>query len=147
MANDCWFCTDRPADVAPPGGWLVDDGTWRAGHTPASYSIAGTVVLQTRRHVLDPAGFDAPEAATYAVTTGHLVAAIRTVTGCDRVYQWATMDRFAHFHLWLLPWWSSAPSRGPRYLVDTLVDGRGCRPEEADAAAAGLRRVLEGAIR
>ena len=139
--SGCWFCNDAERTDRPPGGWLLDDGTWRAGAAPASYAVPGTVILEARRHVADQSGFDATERATVAEVTGRLLTAVRTATGCDRVYQWATMDAYAHFHLWLVPWWQDGELRGPRYLVDAVV---GREPDEAatDAAAERLRAAL-----
>jgi diadenosine tetraphosphate (Ap4A) HIT family hydrolase len=118
----CWFCDDDVRDKdLPPGGWLLEDATWRAGAAPASYGVPGTVILESRRHVADQADFDATERATLATVTGRLLRAVREATGCARVYQWATMDRYPHFHLWLVPWPAEAGSRGPRYLVDAVV--------------------------
>ena len=124
----CWFCDDDVRVDPPPGGWLLEDETWRAGAAPATYGVPGSVVLEARRHVADQADFDATERATVAETTGRLLRAVREVTGCDRVYQWATMDRYPHFHLWLVPWYSDAPTRGPRYLVESVVN---VEPDEA----------------
>ena len=121
---------------------LLDDGTWRAGHAPASYAPVGTVILESRRHVLDQAEFDDTESRTWAEVTGRLVEAIRRATGCDRVYQWATMDGFPHFHVWLVPWSSTDDLRGPRFLADRLVDGTGCSPSDAAAMVAALRDAL-----
>jgi len=132
MTRDCWFCDDPRADP-PPGGWLLEDDTWRAGAAPASYAPPGTVILEARRHVADQSGFDATERATVATVTGRLITAVRTTTGCDRVYQWATMDAYPHFHLWLVPWSEEAGLRGPRYLVDAIVDRT---PDEAATLAA-----------
>ena len=100
----CWFCDVDLRTDPPPTGWLYDDGVWRAGHAPAGYAIAGTVVLEACRHMLDQAAMTAQEAESLVGVTGRLVTAIRQATGCDRVYQWATMDAFPHFHLWLVPW-------------------------------------------
>lgn len=138
----CWFCDDDARTDWPPGGWLIDDETWRAGHTPPSYAEAGTVVLESRRHVLDQSEFDRREAATVSETTGRLIGAIRAVTGCDRVYQWATMDGYPHFHLWLLPWSAAGPLRGPRHLAAVVIDTDGCGEGEALATAELLRKAL-----
>ncbi len=97
------------------------------------------MILETRRHVADQAGFDATERATVAEVTGRLLDAVRTATGCDRVYQWATMDAYAHFHLWLVPWSEGEAVRGPRYLVDAIV---GRTPDEA--ATAPVERLQAG---
>jgi len=138
----CWFCNPDVRTDPPPGGWLVEDATWRAGHVPAGYGPAGTVILETRRHVLDQSDFDEAETASYAATTGRLVVAVREVTGCDRVYQWATMDGFPHFHLWLVPWATTDDLRGPRFLVDRLVTADGCDDATARRIAAELRAAL-----
>lgn len=134
--SDCWFCDDSARTDRPPGGWLVDDGTWRAGAAPASYAVPGTVILESRRHVADQSGFDETERATVAEVTGRLLEAVRTATGCDRVYQWATMDAYPHFHLWLVPWFANGPTRGPRYLVDAVVD---VTPDEEATSAVAAR--------
>ncbi len=140
--DGCWFCGRRPAEDAPPGGWLIDDDLWRAGHTPASYAPAGTVVLELRRHALDQAEFTTAELDTVGPVTGRLVTAIREVTGADRVYQWASMAAYPHFHLWLLPWWAHAGARGPDYLQEAVHSG-GCTPDRATATAGALRDALE----
>ena len=139
----CWFCDDAARTDLPPGGWLLEDETWRAGAAPASYGVPGTVILESRRHVADQSGFDEAERASVAGVTGRLIGAIREATGCDRVYQWATMDRYPHFHLWLVPWASSSASRGPRYLVEAVV---GIEPDQAatDATAERLHAALAG---
>ena len=141
----CWFCNPGVRTDPPPGGWLVEDETWRAGHVPPGYGPVGTVILETRRHVLDQSGFDEAEASTCTPVIGRLVDAVRAVTGCDRVYQWATMDGFPHFHLWLVPWSAADDLRGPRFLVDRLVTQDGCDEESAERTADALRQVL-GAI-
>jgi hypothetical protein len=140
--DSCWFCNPEARTDPPPGGWVLAVASWRAGHAPAGYGPAGTVILESRRHVLDQAEFDPDESATYVPVTGLLVDGVRRVTGCDRVYQWATMDRFPHFHLWLVPWSRDDELRGPRYLVDRLVDRDGCDAETAERTAAALRALV-----
>lgn len=144
--HPCWFCTDdRAGDGPPPGGWILDVPTWRAGHTPASYGPAGTVILQTRRHVRDQADFDQAELAGVGEVTGRLIRAITTATGCERVYQLATMAGYDHFHLWLAPWW---PDRGERVGVDYLaaLDEVPTTAAEAAAAAAAAAAAVRAAL-
>ncbi|MDF8263196.1 hypothetical protein [Luteipulveratus flavus] len=141
--NACWFCSPGERTDPPAGGWLYDDGTWRVGHAPASYAIAGTTILEAVRHVLDERDMTPAELAGLGPITGRTVAAVAAATGCDRVYRWATMDAHPHFHLWLVPWWRSASTRGPRYLVDAIVTGDGSTPVEAAAAAARIGLLLE----
>lgn len=143
MADECWFCrSDRGAD-APPGGWLVDDGTWRAWHVHPGWGPAGTVIVESHRHFLDFGDIDAAEAATFPAVLGALFPAIKRVTGADRVYVWATMDRHPHMHVWLVPWREDLPSRGPRYLVGALVDDvPDCDVGEVEATVGRLRAEL-----
>ncbi len=140
--EDCWFCNDALRLDKPPGGWLYDDGIWRAGHVPPSYAIAGTVIIESHRHFLDQAEMDDTEAATLNHVVGTVIRAIKQATGCDRVYQWATMDGYPHYHLWLIPWWESSQNRGPRYLVSSVVETDGCTPEAAQETVSKLRAAL-----
>jgi hypothetical protein len=135
----CWFCQDRLRTDPPAGGWLYVDPSWRLGHIPLGYGRAGTVILESRRHVVDQSAFDEAESATFVPVLGRALSAIRSTTGCDRVYQWATMDAFAHFHLWLIPWSDDGGPRGPRYLADTDDVSS---DEECLAAASGLASLL-----
>lgn len=144
--DSCWFCNRSVRTDPPPGGWILENDLWRAGHAPAGYGPAGTVILECRRHVLDQAEFDEREAATYAAVIGLLVGAVRRVTGCDRVYQWATMDGFPHFHVWLVPWSRNDDLRGPRFLVDRLVTRDGCDAETAEQTASDLRAVVAAGV-
>jgi diadenosine tetraphosphate (Ap4A) HIT family hydrolase len=116
-AEPCWFCQTERGDQAPPGGWIYDDGTWRAGHVPEGWAPAGTVVVEARRHFLDFTEMNADETATFATAIGKVMAAIKEVTNADRVYLWSTMARFPHLHVWLLPWWQGASKEGPAYLM------------------------------
>jgi diadenosine tetraphosphate (Ap4A) HIT family hydrolase len=116
-AESCWFCRTERGEQTPPGGWIYDDGTWRAGHVPEGWAPAGTVVFEARRHFLDLTEMNADEAATFAPTIGKVMAAIKEVTKAERVYLWSTMARFPHLHFWLLPWWQDASKEGPEYLM------------------------------
>ena len=103
MTEACWFCDDADRTDPPPGGWLLEDDTWRAGAAAASYAVPGTVVLEARRHVADQAGFDATERATFAGVTGRLLSCDPRGDLLRPRHQWSTMDRHPHFHLWLCP--------------------------------------------
>jgi hypothetical protein len=142
----CWFCNPAVRADPPPGGWLVEDELWRASHVPPGHGPAGTVILETRRHVLDQSCFTESEATTCTATIGRLVDAVRETTGCDRVYQWATMDGFPHFHVWLVPWSKHDDLRGPRFLVDRLVTRDGCDEDTAHRTAVALRHSLSATV-
>lgn len=137
----CWFCQTERGGQAPPGGWILDDGTWRAGHVPEGWAPAGTLVLEARRHFLDFSEMNTDEAATFAAVTGEVTAAIKEVTKADRVYLWSTMARFPHLHVWLLPWWQDSPKEGPAYL-GAMSELNPCTQTEAENTADELRAAL-----
>jgi hypothetical protein len=69
------------------------------------------------------------------------MAAIKEVTGADRVYLWSTMARFPHLHVWLLPWWQDSPKAGPEYLV-AMSELSPCTQAQAEETAHRLRAAL-----
>ncbi|MFC6704646.1 hypothetical protein [Flexivirga alba] len=135
LDRDCWFCNDEQRTDPPPGGWLLDDGIWRAGAAPARMAAAGTVLLEAKRHVLDHADFDIRESITFIPAMTEILTAMRTALGCDRVYQWSTMASYEHFHVWLIPWWRTSAHTGPAHLVDVVSSPA----TEADVRATAAR--------
>lgn len=141
----CWFCADnRGAENQPPGGWLYDDGGWRAWHVLPGWGPAGSVIVESQRHFLDFGDMDADEAGAYTGLLGQLFPAIKRAVGAERVYVWATMDRYPHFHTWLLPWWIDSPNRGPRHLVSSVYGPDACAADEVDRTVAALQNGLAG---
>ena len=140
-AEPCWFCRTERGEESPPGGWIYDDGTWRAGHVPEGWAPAGTVVFEACRHFLDLTEMNAEETATFAPATGKVIAAIKEVTEADRVYLWSTMAQFPHMHIWLLPWWEDAPKDGPEYLV-AMSELNPCTQADAENTARRLQAAL-----
>lgn len=139
----CWFCTDnRGPENAPPGGWLHDDGVWRAWHVLPGWGPAGSVIVESHRHFLDFGDMRPDEAASFTELLGQLFPAIKRATGAERVYVWSTMDRYPHFHMWLLPWRNDQPNRGPRYLVASVYGPDACTAEEVDRTVTALRNGL-----
>ena len=132
--DDCWFCGDNRGEDTPPGGWLSEGGGWRAGHVPPGWGPKGTVVIESIEHAEDLATHDDDTARELILLIGRAQRAIREATGADRAYVWATMDRWPHLHVWLVPWWADHPLRGPRYLAEVLTFTDA--PAEADRAAA-----------
>lgn len=87
----------------PPGGHLVDDGTWRVGHGPMAFWPRGTLLIESRRHFLDYADFTLEEAASFGCLVRRLTAPLKAATGAPRVHLWSSMEGTPHFHAWLVP--------------------------------------------
>jgi diadenosine tetraphosphate (Ap4A) HIT family hydrolase len=57
------------------------------------------------------------ESAELGAVLHRLVPAIKAVTGVQRVYYLAVMERAPHFHLWLVPRKDEGDLRGVAYLA------------------------------
>jgi diadenosine tetraphosphate (Ap4A) HIT family hydrolase len=138
-SDDCFICRKHRGEVAlPPGGYLWEDETWLVCHAPAEIAGAGTLILESRQHVLDFEDMPPQERASFGPMLGRLYPAIRRGTGAERIYLVSTMGRVAHFHAWLVPWPADATLRGPEYLAEE----RSCSMADAIAAAQRIRAAL-----
>jgi diadenosine tetraphosphate (Ap4A) HIT family hydrolase len=105
---DCNICRKQDGvktgseflDVPIPGGYIVEGEHFLAEHAPLQSSSAGTVIVEARRHLLDFGDMTPTESAELGSVLHRLVPAVKAVTGVQRVYYLALMERAAHFHLW-----------------------------------------------
>jgi diadenosine tetraphosphate (Ap4A) HIT family hydrolase len=140
MDDDCWFCDELRDGDTPPGGWLTTYDGWRAGHVPGGWGPVGTVVLETVEHHESFADLPDELALGFTRLLGRTQAAVCEVTGADRAYVWATMDRHKHLHVWVVPWPADHALRGPRYLAEVLTFAEGAPDDAAAERAAGALR-------
>jgi diadenosine tetraphosphate (Ap4A) HIT family hydrolase len=137
----CYYCDRQQTAVdPPPGGWLVDDADWLAGHGPAHMCLAGSLRIESRRHFMDFAEMADAEAASFGRLLARLYRAARPATGAERIHLVATMDFQPHFHAWLYPRLPAEPRRGTTFLNQDMS----CGQDEAVAAAGLIRRNLAG---
>jgi hypothetical protein len=73
-------------DVARPGGYIVEREHFLVEHAPLPSSSAGTVIIETRRHLLDFGEMTPAELTQFGENVQRLVPAIKTATGVERVY-------------------------------------------------------------
>ena len=99
-------------------------------------------MLETVDHRESLADLDDATALAFSRLLGRTQNAVCEVTGAEKAYVWATMDRHPHLHFWVLPWPADAELRGPRYLVDVTFNDD--EPDDAVAVetAERLRAVL-----
>ncbi|MCF3124275.1 hypothetical protein IPZ68_31870 [Streptomyces arenae] len=122
----------------PPGGHLVDDGTWRVCHGPTGYWPRGTLLIESHRHLLDHAELTEEEAASHAQLVRRLTAAVKEATGSPRVYTFSSMEGTAHFHTWMMP---RIGEDGPRGRP--LIGNPGhCSEAEAVETVHAIRKAL-----
>jgi diadenosine tetraphosphate (Ap4A) HIT family hydrolase len=147
--SDCNICRKQDGlktgsgllDVPRPGGYIVEGEHFLAEHAPLQESSAGTVILEARRHLLDFGEMTPAELAELGSILNRLVPAIKAVTGVQRVYFLAVMERAPHFHLWLVPKKNEGELRGVTYLAQQppLTTSY----SEAEAASHKIREQFE----
>src|SRR6202034_4060740 len=104
-------------DAPRPGGYIVEGANFLVEHAPLQESSDRTVIVESRRHVLDFGEMTAAELAEFGSTVHRLVPAVKAATGVQRVYLLAVMERAPHFHLWLVPKRDEGELRGVAYLA------------------------------
>jgi diadenosine tetraphosphate (Ap4A) HIT family hydrolase len=123
--SDCNLCRKQGGlktgsellDAPIPGGYIVEGESFLAEHAPLQSSSAGTVIVVSRRHLLDFGEMTPTESAELGSVLHRLVPAVKAATGVERVYYLALMERVAHFHLWLVPKKNVGELRGADYLA------------------------------
>jgi diadenosine tetraphosphate (Ap4A) HIT family hydrolase len=123
--------------AVPPGGHLVDDGTWRVGHGPTPYWPAGTLLIESARHFLDYADFTPEEASTLGPLVTRFTGPLKEATGASRIHLFSCMEGTEHFHLWMVPRVGEAPS-GRTFIAEPGY----CTPGEAEDVIACVRRTM-----
>ena len=138
----CRIHADRaacgPFEVARDGRWIVRH------HLPPA-PLAGWTFLCTDRHVQGPADLDDAEADGLGRAIRRVSRAVRTATGCDRVYAIAFGQGAPHLHVHLVPRFDAEPATAAWRVADWYrAVERGERPAaDLDAVAQAVRRVRE----
>jgi diadenosine tetraphosphate (Ap4A) HIT family hydrolase len=134
--SDCNIC--RMLDGLNPrlaGDHVVEGEHFIVQHAPLEQASAGTVLVVSRRHLLDFGEMTPVESAELGVILRRLVPALKAATGAHRVYFLALMERVPHFHLWLAPKKKGGRLKGVAYLARRAV------PTSKRAAAAIVKKI------
>ena len=123
--SDCNICRKQDGletgsqllDSPRPGGYIVEGEHFLVEHAPLQESSAGTVIVESRRHLLDFGEMTPAELAEFGSVLHRLVPAIKAATEVQRVYFLAVMERAPHFHLWLVPKKNKEELKGVAYLA------------------------------
>src|ERR1700677_811615 len=102
--SDCYVCRKQEGIEAPPsGGYIVEGRYFLVEHAPLKMSHVGTVIIQSRRHLLDFGEMTLAESTEFGSIMRGLVPADKALTGAHRVYYLSANEHAPHFHLWLVP--------------------------------------------
>jgi diadenosine tetraphosphate (Ap4A) HIT family hydrolase len=135
--SGCQLC-----QIAARGeGVLFEDDTWLVRSISSTPAIAGWLLLQAKRHIGDPADFDAAEAATFGPMVQRFAHLLREITGALRIYTGSLNEGSPHFHCHLLPRLSVMPNNAIGWNAFGLSEL--ARRGEVRADPAEVERVLE----
>ena len=135
----CFICRKHAGELAaPPGGYLYEAAHFRICHTPSALAPRGSLLIESRRHLLDFAAMTPAEAAEYGPLLARVYAAIKQAIGAERVYSLVTLEGASHFHSWHIARLPGDTLRG----VALLAADEQCSETEALAAAEALRAAL-----
>jgi diadenosine tetraphosphate (Ap4A) HIT family hydrolase len=139
MKMDCFLCQKHKGEVAlPPGGYIYEGKHWLVCHAPAEKGPLGTLFIESRRHFLDFSEANDEELAEYGPLLNRAYAALKSLTGAERVYQVVFLEGIPHFHAWLIPR-REGEEKGMAFLSKDIV----CKQEEAEELAKNLREMLK----
>jgi diadenosine tetraphosphate (Ap4A) HIT family hydrolase len=135
---DCFLCQKHEGEVAsPPGGYIYEGAHWLVCHAPADKGPLGTLFIESRRHFLDFAEANEEELAEYGPLVKKVYAALKSLTGAERVYQVVFLEGIPHFHAWLIPR-KEGEEKGMAFLAKDIV----CEQAEAENLSEKLQQVL-----
>lgn len=132
------FGCDYCATYAAPADAILLSDHWAVIHGPGESTRPGGLKIVACRHFVDFHEMDDAEAASFGPLLRRLDAAVRAVTGAERVHLVSTRDRVAHFHAWLYPRLATDELRGTTYLAAP----QHASADEVAAASAALRTAL-----
>jgi diadenosine tetraphosphate (Ap4A) HIT family hydrolase len=107
---------------------------WILRHHPDPAPLVGWLLLDARRHVGGPVGFNADEAADWGCSVQQACRLIKHLTGCDRVYAIAFGEGASHLHLHLIPRSAAEPSTEAWAVADLYRAVTSGERKAADAA-------------
>jgi diadenosine tetraphosphate (Ap4A) HIT family hydrolase len=109
MTPMCDVCRIHEDSVARQELEIVRDDRWVVRHHAQPSPLVGWTFLCTHRHVQGMADLNDLEAAEFGHRMRETCAAVRQITGCDRVYAVAFGQGAPHLHVHLIPRFDADP--------------------------------------
>jgi len=120
---------------------------WLVRHHPLPSPLVGWTFLCAVRHVQGPADFTDAEADGFGRAMRAVSSAVRSITGCDRVYAIAFGQGAPHLHVHLVPRFDAEEGTRAWNVADWYrAVERGERPAADPAAVADFVRQLRSAL-
>ncbi len=103
MSRLCDVCRIHEDAAAVQDFEIARDDQWVVRHHAHPSPLVGWTFLCTRRHVQGIADLNDTETAEFGRRMRETSAAVRRITGCDRVYAVAFGQGAPHLHVHLIP--------------------------------------------
>jgi diadenosine tetraphosphate (Ap4A) HIT family hydrolase len=102
--SDCFVRRKQEGiEPNPTGDYIAEGKYFLVEHAPLKMSHVETVIIQSRRHLLDFGEMVSAESTEFGSIMRRLVPAVKAVTGAHRIYFLSVNEHAPHFHLWLVP--------------------------------------------
>ncbi len=138
--ENCFLCRKHEGqEPSPPGGYIHEDEHWMICHAPGKLGPLGTLFIESKRHFLDYAEMSDEESSSLGNIMREIYAALKLLTGAERIYQVTLVDGVPHFHSWMVPHHKDDPEKGMKFL--TRDDS--CNDEDAAQLANKLREAMK----
>jgi histidine triad (HIT) family protein len=144
----CLACRELRGEVPIPGGFLWQDESVVAYHTPPLEEAGnpqpylGHLLVVTRRHVARLGDLTDTESSAVGRAAARLARALTEDAEAEWVYSAVVGTRTLHFHLHLLPRYPGTPPDVPWHAVDEWDDGPHGGPDEIAGLVERLRASL-----
>ncbi len=139
---DCFLCQKHKGEVAqPPGGYIYESEHWLLCQAPVDKGPLGTLFIEFRRHFLDFAEANEEELATYGLLLKKVYAALKSLTGAERIYQVVFLEGIPHFHAWLVPR-RKGEEKGMAFLSKDIV----CEQKDVEELVRALQKMFKTQI-
>lgn len=137
--TDCSICLVHGDPAATAALEIARNDLWVLRHHRNPAPMAGWLLLDARRHIGGPLGFNDREASGWGVAVRAASQLVQRLTGCERVYAIAFGEGARHLHLHLIPRFGADPASAAWAVADLYrAMERGERPAAEPAAVAAL---------
>lgn len=133
MSDHCPIC--RSLDGEADSTEILRGGGFRVRRHPAPSPIAGWTIVDLVRHAATIDDLSEQEAGELGRMVARGVGAIRSATGCDRVYVLAFAEAARHVHVHLAPRHAGDPRTAGWAIADLYRSVAAGKVAPADEAA------------
>lgn len=136
MSKECLGCKLNADPSGAPGGRIKNYAHWYLEHIIAPVSIAGWLILKTKRHTEGITGLNREEAQELGVILERLPKIQQELLKAKRIYACCFAEWVSHLHIHLIPQPSDEKYKGPKVFdLQTAVEEGKRKPVPSEEVA------------